>query len=214
MGKNSPFDDYAEDYDRWFEENKYVYLSELEAVKHFIPEGKKGVEIGVGSGRFAVPLGLKAGVDPSPSMRKIAEERGLKLYEGVAEALPFENSVWDFVLMVTTLCFVEDAEQSLKEVWRVLKDGGFFILGFIDRESPLGRNYLKKKEKSVFYKEAHFYSAKEVLSLLKKTGFGEFELVQTLFVEDIKVVKAPQPFKNGYGKGGFVVVRTVKKEKI
>lgn len=53
---------FEEHYDRWFEEYRYAYLSELEAVKYLIPEGK-GIEVGVDSGRFAEPLGIKLGVE-------------------------------------------------------------------------------------------------------------------------------------------------------
>ena len=47
------FDTIAEKYDRWFDKNRNTYLSELEAVKYFLPAKGKGVEIGVGTGRFA-----------------------------------------------------------------------------------------------------------------------------------------------------------------
>ena len=217
MPKTKPFDENYEQYEEWFENNKYAYLSELKAIKHFIPEDKKGknpvgitsngVEIGIGSEKFAVPLGIKVGVDPSKAMAKLARERGLKDYIGVGEKLPFENSSFDFALMVTTICFLDDVEKSFSEVKRILKPGGSFIIGFVDKHSPLGKQYLRYKNENVFYKIAKFFSTKQVLEILKNTGFKDFEVVQTVFGEMSSINKI-QNFKEGYGKGGFVVIKS------
>ncbi|MCK4339443.1 MAG: methyltransferase domain-containing protein [Candidatus Cloacimonetes bacterium] len=217
MPKTKPFDENYEQYEEWFENNKYAYLSELKAVKHFIPEDKKGidpvgitsngVEIGIGSGKFAVPLGIKVGVEPSKVMAKLARERGLKVYIGVGEKLPFENSSFDFALMVTTICFLDDVEKSFSEVKRILKPGGSFIIGFVDKHSPLGKQYLRYKNENVFYKIANFFSTKQVLEILKNTGFKDFEVVQTVFGE-MSYINKIQNFKESYGEGGFVVIKS------
>jgi hypothetical protein len=88
MPKISPFEKYAEQYEDWFEKNRWVYEAELRAVKAMLPPGGHGVEIGVGTGRFAEPLGIKIGVEPSKRMREIAQKRGIKVLDGVAEKLP------------------------------------------------------------------------------------------------------------------------------
>ena len=51
MDAVSAFNDNAEEYDRWYDENGRVYRAELEAVRRFIPEGGRGLEVGVGTGR-------------------------------------------------------------------------------------------------------------------------------------------------------------------
>ena len=68
MARTAPFDNYYELYEKWFEDNRFTYLSELKAVRHFIPTDKKGIEIGSGSGRFALPLEIKIGIEPSLKM--------------------------------------------------------------------------------------------------------------------------------------------------
>jgi len=127
--------------------------------------------------------------------------------EGVAEELPFEDESFDFLLMVTTICFLDDAEEALREAHRVLKLGGSMIIGFIDRESPLGKEYLKHKEENVFYREATFYSVKDVLSLLR--GFRYASSLQTIF-RSLNSIDSIEPVLEGYGKGSFVVIRAVK----
>ena len=57
-------------------------------------------------------------------MGKIANKKGVNVIEGVAESLPFTDSQFDFVLMVTTICFLEDIETAFNEANRVLKSGG------------------------------------------------------------------------------------------
>lgn len=209
MAKYGPFQKNSGKYDEWFDKNKFYYESELQAVKELLPENKKGAEIGVGSGRFAAPLGIKLGVDPSSKMGEIAQKRGVEFIEGVAESLPFEDSKFDFLLMVTTLCFLDDAGKAFKEANRVLKSGGCMIIGFIDADSYLGKLYEKRKKESTFYKDATFYSVKEVISIMKKAHFKEFSFRQTLF-QHKNGLKDIEPVKRGFGEGSFVVIKGVK----
>ncbi|MCK4340085.1 MAG: class I SAM-dependent methyltransferase [Candidatus Cloacimonetes bacterium] len=205
MPKTKPFDENYQKYEDWFDRNKYVYQTELELIKHVIPENGNGIEIGIGSGLFAKPLGIEIGIEPSIEMSKLAKKRELKVYRGVGENVPFKDNSFDFALMVTTVCFLDDAEKSLLEVERILKSKGSFIIGFVDKESPLGNIYLKFKYENIFYRIATFYSTIEVISLLKKTGFIIDKVYQTVFgnLDDIKNV---QNYKDGFGEGGFVVI--------
>ncbi|WP_232473522.1 class I SAM-dependent methyltransferase [Thermococcus profundus] len=209
MPKIEPFEKHRDRYENWFERNRYAYLSELEAVKMLLPKEGKGAEIGVGTGRFAAPLGIKLGVEPSKAMAEIARTRGIKVIEGTAENLPFEDESLDYLLMVTTICFVDDPEKALREAHRVLRPGGALIIGFVDRNSPIGRFYEEHKNESTFYKEARFFSTEELLELLKKVGFRGFEIVQTLF-HRLDEIKSVEPVKSGYGEGSFVVIKAVK----
>lgn len=209
MPKVEPFEQHRDEYERWFEDNRYVYQSEINAVKKLIPDEGVGVEIGVGSGRFAAPLGIKYGLDPSPKMAEIARQRGIEVKIGVGEELPYEDESFDFVLMVTTICFLDDVRKALKEIWRILKQNGKVIIGFVDRDSKIGKEYLKKKDRSLFYGPATFFSVDEVTNFLKDAGFGNFKYVQTVFgmLDEIKSV---EPVKEGYGEGSFVVISAEK----
>lgn len=81
MPKISPFQKNVDQYERWFTKNRWVYEAELRAVKALLPEAGLGVEIGVGTGRFAAPLGIKIGVEPSIRMKKIAQDRGIQILD-------------------------------------------------------------------------------------------------------------------------------------
>jgi SAM-dependent methyltransferase len=209
MTKTKPFDMYASQYEDWFERNKIAFESELQAIKDQLPESNNGIEIGIGSGRFAVPLGIKMGVEPSRKMREIAQKRGIEVIDGVAESLPFDDLQFDFALMTTTICFVDDIGASFREAYRVLKPGGRLIIGFIDRESPIGILYQQHKRESVFYKIAIFYTVDEVVSNLKKAGFKNFNFTQTIF-HNLAELRDIEPIKEGYGDGSFVVIRAIR----
>ncbi|MHA1771926.1 MAG: class I SAM-dependent methyltransferase [Candidatus Thorarchaeota archaeon] len=198
------FEENAQEYDEWFKANQFVYESEIRAVKRVVPESGRGLEIGVGTGRFAEPLGIRIGVEPAREMAEIAQRRGIDVIEATAERLPFHDSSFDFVLMVVTICFVQDPLQAFKEVRRVLMPGGKIIVGLVDRDSFLGRQYESKKKESKFYQPATFYSSNDVLTWLKITGFKYEKSFQTLF-KNLSKITSIEPIRSGYGQGGFVV---------
>ena len=163
MARIKSFDDYSREYDDWYTENYNIYISELNAIRSFIPPGLYGVEIGVGTGRFAVPLGISIGVEPSKKMAEISRNQGINVLDGLAENLPLDDSSFDYVLMVTAICFFDDVEQAFNEAYRVLNETGILIIALIDRKSELGKLYSKHKKKSRFYKDATFYSVNEII---------------------------------------------------
>ncbi|HEY60376.1 MAG TPA: class I SAM-dependent methyltransferase [Anaerolineae bacterium] len=204
-----PFEQHYQKYENWFEDNWAVYESELRAVQAMLPKTGTGIEIGVGTGRFAAPLGIQLGIEPSHKMNRIAQSRGIEVIGGVAEKLPFNNSQFDLVLSVTTICFLNNIEIAFQETRRVLKTGGSFIIGFVEKNSPVGKQYQKYKEENVFYRVATFRSTQGIIPLLKRTGFGNLSFVQTIF-HDLTEIKTIEPVKEGHGEGSFVVIRAEK----
>jgi SAM-dependent methyltransferase len=206
MPKTKPFDKHSDRYDMWFEKNRDIYHAELEAIRKLIPSRTaKGLEVGVGSGKFAAPLNIKIGVEPSEMMAAKAEKQGIWIFRGVAEDLPFSDSEFDFVLMVTTICFVDDILKSFSEAFRVLKPRGCIIVGFVDKESELGKQYLTKRNMSVFYKDATFFSAREVCNYLTDAGFRDLTFKQALIPGDQQTT-----IQDGFGKGSFIVIKGLK----
>ncbi len=204
---SSVFDLHVAEYEAWYETHKEAYLSEVEAIReHFgrLPADIRGIEVGLGTGRFAAPLGIKEGVEPSAPMADRARKRGIEVMEGRAGHLPYAAMQFDFVLFVT-LCHLPNVEHAFEEALRVLKPGGLLIAGFLPEDQPAAQAYQERRKWSTFYKDARFYSPGYVDRLLEKLGFREAEFNQTLF-GDPEALNEVQSPRSGYSEGSFVVI--------
>lgn len=137
------------------------------------------LEIGFGHGRTmdraaaAVPQGFVAGVDLSEDMVRMAAKRLRRVIEaGRAEVqradsarLPYEDRRFDKAYALHTLYFWKDPVQHLREVCRVLKSGGRFVLGFTPGDDPQARANFPA---SVY----HFYESDQVRAFLDDAGFA------------------------------------------
>jgi ubiquinone/menaquinone biosynthesis C-methylase UbiE len=95
------------------------------------------LEIGFGTG-LNLPCYPRAvrkltAVDPNPGMHRFAQRRikGSKVQVDQhvigGERLPFEDCCFDCVVSTFKPCSIEDADQALREVYRVLKSSGKFL---------------------------------------------------------------------------------------
>jgi ubiquinone/menaquinone biosynthesis C-methylase UbiE len=75
-----------------------------------------------------------AGIDLSPAMLAIARQRAadlgvhVDLHTGDAEALPFDDAVFDTVVCALSLCTIPDPATAIAEMRRVLVPGGRLLL--------------------------------------------------------------------------------------
>lgn len=146
---------------------------------------EKILDIGCGGGinlsRFLkkVPRGHVTGIDLSPDcvnysfMRNrnaIAEGR-CSVYEGSAELLPFGANHFDVITAFETIYFWPDLPNTLKEIKRVLKpDGTFLIVNEADGYGFLDNLYPK------IIKDMTVYKTEELSSILTKAGFTNIEI--------------------------------------
>ena len=171
------FEQFAEEYDRWFEEHPDEYRAELDRVRRLLPPpDSRTIEIGAGSGRFAAPLGITLGIEPSRALGRMAHRRGIDIVRGCAESLPIRDNCCPSVLMVTVICFLVDPAPAFREIHRVLVPHGDFVIGFIEREGEVAQQYLHEKGKHRFLSHARFYSSGEVLEFLHGAGFHEMKV--------------------------------------
>lgn len=103
-----------------------------------IPEDSSFLDVGCGAGyamqKAAVDLNCQcSGLDPEPGAHGVG--RYLKdlvsehIAQGFAEDLPFKDKQYDVVFSSHVLEHVNDEQQSLREMKRVLKDDGVLIIG-------------------------------------------------------------------------------------
>jgi ubiquinone/menaquinone biosynthesis C-methylase UbiE len=200
------FDSSALEYDNWFSDHPELFQNECGALLKAIPGTGAGIEIGAGTGRFAAALKIPAGVEPSHAMAQIAIARGILVINAKAEELPFHRQSFDFSVMITTDCFLDNIAKAFAEAHRIIKKNGHFIVAMIDKDSELGRKYESMKATNPWYRDAHFHSVPEITDLLQQADFTGFEYWQTLFTSKEELTD-PLP---GFGKGSFVVIRSQK----
>ena len=142
--------------------------------------GARVLDIGCGDGMLAVLLSKRGanvvGFDASQAMLEAARERAseqqvdIEFSLGRAERLPFADDSFDVVVAVTVLCFVADAEQTFKEIGRVLKPGGRLVIGELGKWSMWAvRRRIKAWCGSGLWRFGHFRAARELQRL---TRFG------------------------------------------
>jgi len=209
MTEASPFDELAEVYDAWYEEEgKLLFKIEVQAFREVLPSlPKPWLEVGVGSGRFAQALGIENGIDPSVKLGEIAKGRGITVHEGKGEQTPFNDGAFGTVFLIVTICFVDAPLDVLREAHRILIPSGKVVLGLVLKESPWGEFYEeKKREGHQFYKHATFYGYDELAKLAEQAGFAVEGVVSTLFQKPGEVEDVESP-RNGYNPdAGFTIV--------
>lgn len=178
------FEKYANDYDAWYDsqKGKILYENEKKCVSKLIDECHGRIlEIGVGTGRFAVLTSEAFGVDIARSPLKLARSRGIKVIQARAEELPFKDKSFFCVMLIVTLCFVNDALIVLKEAKRVLKDEGKIIIGTVFLDSEWGKFYEQKKKKGHhIYKFANFYTFEDFKKMVDLAGLNIKKIFGTL----------------------------------
>jgi len=209
QSKIRAFDSLSWVYDAWFEEEgRLIFASEVEALRPTLPLlPKPWIEVGVGSGRFAQALGIDIGLDPSSKLLEMARNRGVSVFLGGGEGMPFQDGVFGTAFFVVTLCFVDSPRRTLGEAARLLKSQGKVVLGLVLKESPWGQLYQREKETGHhFYRHATFYSYAEVEIFLIQTGFLIEKVISTLFQHPGEVYHIESPQQGFFQSAGFTVV--------
>jgi len=172
------FEDLARDYDRWFDEHGDVYAAQVKMLRNAIPDHGRSLEVGVGSGRFAARFGIPCGIDPSRELARMAKKRGIEAVLGEGEHLPYRAGSFDYVLMMTVICFLDDAVAVFHEVKRVLRPDGTLVAGFIEADGEISRRYQMEDIKGRFLRYAKFRTVEEVTVIFQDTGFTRVSVIE------------------------------------
>ena len=105
------------------------------------------VDVGCGDGfhlpRFAEEARSVVGVEPHPPLVARAQERGLDVRRGGAEALPLSDASADLVHARTAYFFGAGCEPGLAEADRVLRPGGTLAIIDLDFTVPPYGDWLR-----------------------------------------------------------------------
>ena len=113
------------------------------------------------------------GIDYIKENVEICKKHGLPVEYGSVYDLKIENNSIDSVIFLEVIEHLADYKKALKEIYRVLKPNGSFILIFPnDRIFKMAR-ILTLKFKEAFYDPGHIkqWTPKSIKEILKREGF-------------------------------------------
>lgn len=150
--------------------------------------GDEVLEIGPGNGSHVKSLMQQAenirycGIDISETMVEAAQQLNLELMRTnaisfnltPANRLNFNANTFDKIFTVNTIYFWEDPEAYAREIFRVMKPGGIFSLGFASRDFMEGLPFTKYR--------FNLYDKVAVEALVVKAGFTMLDFIEFLDV--------------------------------
>jgi SAM-dependent methyltransferase len=185
-----------------------------------LADSARAVDVGCGPGALTRELARRmgslavCGVDPSEAFVEAARERvpGVWVERGEAEALPFEDEMFDAALAQLVVHFMADPLAGLREMRRVTKAGGVVAACVWDHaggRGPLG----------VFWEAARLLDANvddessragarsgHLLELFEATGLSDVEgAALSIEVEHRSFEEWWEPFTLGVGPAGAFV---------
>ena len=143
-----------------------------------LKKGDRLLDVGCGHGRTVERAaemvgedGLVVGIDASEEMLRMATRRcqrlidagRVRLTRADSASIPYPDESFDKVVTVHTLYFWDDPRRHLRELHRVLREGGSLVVGFNPRGTEATANF----PASVY----SFYDVDEVCDLLRDAGF-------------------------------------------
>lgn len=189
---------------RLHEEHDAQNLRVVERVRAAWPPPARLLELGAGTGGLCTALAL-AGYDVAavePDKRGVAASRlrarrypdaRIRVEEGIAEALPFDDASFDVVLSTQVLEHVPDVAAAARECLRVLAPGGLTIhfmpnyafphephyrVPFPPRASRrLGRLYLRAigRDTRLFDEQIFPTTNEQIMGIFRDAGFVDIE---------------------------------------
>lgn len=186
--------------------DRYTKESEFESnlscgnniVSLALKKGERVLDMGCGKGLESIEFakrvgnnGLVYGIDITPKMIDTAKEnaKGLKnisFMTGDIENLPFDDNIFDAVSSNCVINHAKDKKRVYKEIRRVLKKGGRFVISDAVTKNPLPIEIKNDPEMwGQCFGGAITYD--EYIDSVSKAGF-----------EKIEILNKRQYLKNGY----------------
>ena len=144
---------------------------------------KKVLDVGAGTGRLSVALASRGAkvtaLDLSPKMLEKIKRKNPKIHTiiGDVESLPFENDAFDIVTAAFLVVHLKDPTRFFDEVYRVLKDGGVFVVTNINQKHP---PLVKTKEGPIII-ESFYHRPEKIRQILESLAF---KIEEEVFVKE------------------------------
>lgn len=201
--------------------DEYITFSKslVEEILSKLPKKPKtAIDIGAGYGGVAINLALKGinviAIEPGNLDRKVMRyylslhpkaKNKLKVVDGVGEKIPIENSSTDLCILSQVLEHVNSPDDTMREVSRVLKKGGYCHLSSPNYLFPVEQHYhlpyFPFMSKALFSKWALLLLKQFNVSRVKDINARDGSLIEH-FIDDINYTN------------DFLIKRLCKKHKL
>jgi SAM-dependent methyltransferase len=104
------------------------------------------LEVGCGIGDFVKFRKQTIGTDINPETVKFCKKQGLDVIQMDIDRLPFLSGEFDGVLLDNVLEHIRSPKSLIKEIYRVLKPSGTFLIGV-----PGRKGYEKDQDHKIYY---------------------------------------------------------------
>lgn len=165
-------------YEAWFTTPIGSFVDHIEsaALRRLLADTAPGVvaDVGAGTGHFARVLAERhevIAVEPSAAMRYEGRSRGaglpIRWCAGIGEQLPLAGCSVDGVLVMITLEWVKDPQRCVDEARRVLRPGGWLVIGYLSALSPWAALYRRLADEGVKpWSSARFFTRSDIENLV------------------------------------------------
>lgn len=147
-------------------EKKIAWISRIKS-------GGAILDLGAGTGDFllqAKKSGWKTeGVEPNPSARELANEKGIQLKKDSSE---FSSAQFDVISMWHVLEHVPDLDSQIAELDRLLKRDGILVIAVPNHKSHDAEHYGKEWAAYDVPRHLWHFSQEGISSLFKSKGFS------------------------------------------
>lgn len=232
--KESAFDEFANDYDKWFISNKNVLASEVALLARFTASPGKALSVGCGTGLFEMLLkknyniNISHGIEPASGMAEIARQRGMTVFLGTAEDYNYGVEEYDTVIFNGTPSYISSLDLAFTKAYSALKPGGKIVVLDVPKESSYALLYNLAKEVGSwdnhyfvgakplnaypisFVQESLWRSTPEKVELLKAAGFRDLQFSQTLTRHPVYSDDTFEEPVDGFDRGDYVAICAIK----
>lgn len=166
------FDHWARTYERsWLQRAFFerVHQTTLTLAAGIVHQPMSVLDVGCGTGKLLRraytywPEAQLIGVDPANGMIEVAKRLtpNATFFTGMVEALPLQDASFDLALSTVSFHHWQDQGAGIREIARVLRPGGYFIL--VDASFP---DWLMR----VFHMK-RFHNPAQLRALFNQAGF-------------------------------------------
>lgn len=157
---------------------------------------------GIGFGIMAEKASHVVGADIDPIQVRMGNDyykERFQLIEASAEKIPFESGTFDVVLILEAIYYIENTQDFINEVKRVLKPNGLFLISYPNNEwgnfnpSPYTFKYFSISEMHHFL-ESNGFSSKTLLGFQHRTDTFSSKILDLVRTIAVKLRLIPKSF--------------------